>query len=156
MKLTASKLRQIVREEVSLAKSEDSTRFLHGSDSGHPMDDEGYMAKSQMASLKEMATEVCDLLNDEDQLPGWVQSHIAVAHENLQQVHGYLMGDEKMRSQHQPQSMMPLVPESFKRFNKLAEGHNRITTQEIEEWKKGNWGFLEEDLNESSKDDEDY
>jgi hypothetical protein len=156
MKLTASKLRQIVREEVSLAKSGDSTRFLHGSDSGHPMDDEGYMAKSQMASLKEMATEVCDLLSDEDQLPGWVQSHIAVAHENLQQVHGYLMGDEKMRSPHQPQNMMPLVPESFKSFSKLVEGHNRITTQEFEEWKKGNWGFVEEDLNESSKDDEDY
>jgi len=155
MKLTASKLRQIIKEEVSLAKSGDSTRFLHGSDSGHPMDDEGYMVKSQMASLKEMASEVCDLLNDEDQLPGWVQSHVAVAHENLQQIHGYLTGDEKMRNSQQLQSMMPLVPESFKHFNKLVEGHSRITTQEIEEWKKGNWGFLEEDVNES-KDDEDY
>jgi len=54
------------------------------------------MAKSQLASMKEMAYEVCELLDYDDQLPGWVQNHIPVAHENLRQIHGYLTGDAKL------------------------------------------------------------
>ena len=77
---------------------DDDDRFLHGSEHGEAVDDEGYMAKSQLASMKEMAYEVCELLDGDDQLPGWVQNHLAVAHENLQQVHGYLMGDAKMQA----------------------------------------------------------
>lgn len=77
---------------------DDDDRFLHGSEHGEAVDDEGYMAKSQLASMKEMAYEVCELLDGDDQLPGWVQNHLAVAHENLQQVHGYLTGDAKMQA----------------------------------------------------------
>ena len=77
---------------------DDNDRFLHGSEHGEAHDDEGYMAKSQLASMKEMAYEVCELLDGDDQLPGWVQNHLAVAHENLQQVHGYLTGDAKMQA----------------------------------------------------------
>jgi len=77
---------------------DDDDRFLHGSEHGEAHDDEGYMAKSQLASMKEMAYEVCELLDGDDQLPGWVQNHLAVAHENLQQVHGYLTGDAKMQA----------------------------------------------------------
>lgn len=75
---------------------DDDDRFLHGSEHGEGHDDEGYMAKSQLASMKEMAYEVCELLDYDDQLPGWVQNHIAVAHENLRQIHGYLTGDAKL------------------------------------------------------------
>ena len=77
---------------------DDNDRFLHGSEHGEAHDDEGYMAKSQLASMKEMAYEVCELLDGDDQLPGWVQNHLAVAHENLQQVHGYLTGDAKLQA----------------------------------------------------------
>lgn len=101
MKITATQLRKIIKEEVeNLTKSVDkdnNERFLHGSEHGEPHDDEGYMAKSQLASMKEMAWEVCELLDSDDQLPGWVQNHLAVAHENLRQVHGYLRGDEVLR-----------------------------------------------------------
>ena len=68
---------------------DDPERFLHGED---PHDDEGSMVKSRLYSMKQMSADLCDLLNPEDQLPGWVQDHISVAHENMQQVHGYLMG----------------------------------------------------------------
>jgi len=77
---------------------DDNDRFLHGSEHGEAHDDEGYMAKSQLASMKEMAYEVCELLDGDDQLPGWVQNHLAVAHENLRQVHGYLTGDTKLQA----------------------------------------------------------
>jgi len=77
---------------------DDNDRFLHGSEHGEAHDDEGYMAKSQLASMKEMAYEVCELLDGDDQLPGWVQNHISVAHENLQQIHGYLTGDTKLQA----------------------------------------------------------
>ena len=112
MKITASQLRKIIAEEVSLAKSDDTTRFLHGSDAGHPRDDEGYMVKSRMASMKKMAADICGLLDAADQLPGWVQDLIATSHNDLQHVHDYLMGDEAMRSYEKaPKQMMPVAAE---------------------------------------------
>ncbi len=77
---------------------DDDNRFLRGSENGDAVDNEGYMAKSQLSSMKEMVYEVCELLDGDDQLPGWVQNHLAVAHENIQQIHGYLTGDAKMQS----------------------------------------------------------
>jgi hypothetical protein len=106
--------------DVGLAKDDDASRFLHGSDSGHPMDDEGYMVKSRMASMKEMAEDICGLLDSDDQLPGWVQDLVATSHNDLRHVHDYLMGDEKMRSYDKApvQQAMPLVGESRRRLKK--------------------------------------
>jgi hypothetical protein len=93
MKLTITQLRKIIKEEHALALAHaggrDPQRFLHGED---PQDSEGSMAKSKLLSLRSMSQNVCDILQGDDQLPGWVQDHISVAHENLRQVHGYLMG----------------------------------------------------------------
>lgn len=110
---------------------ESSERFLHGED---PHDDEGSMVKSRLYSMKEMAKDVCDILNPSDQLPGWVQDHISVAHENLQQVHGYLMGKEH--------SMEHGMMESKKA---LSEAHNRVTREEMDAWMRGDWGFVSEE-----------
>jgi hypothetical protein len=156
MKLTATQLRRIIKEEVSkvttrrsrlseghariteeefaqwksgnwgfvaedhhgltLAKDDDSSRFLHGSDEGHPMDDEGYMVKSRMASMKKMAADICGLLDSGDQLPAWVQDLIATSHNDVKHVHDYLMGDEEMRAHKKsPEQMMSVVGESRKR-----------------------------------------
>lgn len=100
MKLTPSQLRRIIKEEVSslTGGSKDPNRFLHGFESGHPMDDEGYMLKSRMADIKEMAETICDLLEMGDQLPAWVQDLVASAHTDLEHVKDYLVGDEKMRA----------------------------------------------------------
>jgi hypothetical protein len=111
--------------------SEDPNRFLHGKD-GH--DDEGAMVKSRLHSMKDMSKDICDVVQPEDQLPGWVQDHISVAHENLQQVHGYLMG-----KQH---SMEHGVMESKKN---LTEAHNRVTREEMDAWMRGDWGFVSEE-----------
>jgi hypothetical protein len=137
----------------------DHQEFLHGSDEGHPHDDEGYMVKSRMASMKKMAEDVCNLLDSEDQLPAWVQDHVAVAHENLQQVHGYLMGDEEMRSHKEvPTTVEPVgmdmqVGESRNRkSNNLNEAHARVTQEEMRAWMRGDWGFVSE--TDSTEDDQ--
>jgi hypothetical protein len=137
----------------------DHQEFLHGSDSGHPHDDEGYMVKSRMASMKKMAEDVCNLLDSEDQLPAWVQDHVAVAHENLQQVHGYLMGDEEMRSHKEapttvePEGMdMPVGESRNRKSNNLNEAHARVTQEEMRAWMRGDWGFISE--TDSTEDDQ--
>lgn len=146
MKLTAKQLRRIIKEEVSLVKSDDPNRFLHGAKSGHAMDDEGRMVKSRMASLKKMAAEICELLNSDDQLPGWVQDLVATSHGDIQHVYDYMMGNETMRNKNMPQQSMMPVPMATegKKRRKLAEAHSRITAAEIEAWKNGDWGFVEE------------
>lgn len=144
MKLTANQLRKIIMEEVSLAKAGDSTRFLHGGESGQPFDDEAYMVKIQMNDIKRMAQEVCDMLQSGDQLPAWLQSHVTVSHENLRQAHGYLKGDSALDSQ---------VQESKRRKKKLVEAHKRITQAEIEAWKSGDWGFISESDDEENFSD---
>jgi len=111
--------------------NEDPNRFLHGKD---PHDDEGSMVKSRLYSMKEMAADICDILNSQDQLPGWVQDHISVAHENLQQVHGYLMGQEHATGHEVAESKKP-----------LAESHNRVTKEEMHAWMRGDWGFVSEE-----------
>ena len=125
---------------------DDNDRFLHGSEHGEAVDDEGYMAKSQLAGMKEMAYEVCELLDGDDQLPGWVQNHLAVAHENLRQVHGYLTGDAKMQAYEDSElptpAPMPMPESKQRRLKALAEGHARITEEELNAWSKGDWGFV--------------
>lgn len=101
MKITASQLRRIIKEEVAGMTStvkKDPQRFLHGFESGHPIDDEGYMVKLRMANVKETATTICSLLDEEDQLPSWVQDLVASAYTDLEHVKDYLVGDEKLRS----------------------------------------------------------
>jgi hypothetical protein len=140
MKISLSQLRKIIKEEVASVVQGplQQDRFLHGEESGgQTFDDEAEMVKSQLVLMKDMAEEVCDLLNSGDQLPAWAQSHVAVAHENLRQVHGYLVGDSVMDA-HEAESQRG-----------LSESHSRITSKELAEWQSGNWGFV----SESDEDD---
>jgi len=94
MRIRLSQLKRIIKEETASAMA-DAKRFLHGED---PEDSEGAMAQSKLASLAEMSGDLISLLKPDDQLPGWVQDHISVAHENLQQVHGYMMGKDSAKA----------------------------------------------------------
>ena len=151
MKLTAAQLRKLIKEEMTASLGDkDPQRFLHGFESGHPMDDEGYMVKSRMADIKEMAEAICSLLEMGDQLPAWVQDLVASSHTDLEHVKDYLVGDEKMRSYSGKSSpsmgaeMMPVVGESRSRGGMLLEGHARITPEEMAAWMGGDWGFVSE------------
>ena len=93
MKITANQLRRIIKEEYASFGVGDKkpSRFLHGED---PDDSEGGMALGQLSDLCRMAEELQEILNSGDQLPGWVQNHLTVSHENLRQIHGYLTNAE--------------------------------------------------------------
>ena len=105
------------------------------------MDDEGYMVKSRMSDVKDMAETICDLIEMGDQLPAWVQDLVASAHTDLEHVKDYLVGDEKLRSYKAAPSG---VTESRRHGDMLLEGHNRITPEEMAAWKSGNWGYVSE------------
>ena len=70
-----------------MARLLERTKFLH--DKGAP-DPEGAMIKPQLKRIVTMAKMLDEMLVEEDQLPGWVQSHISDAANNLTQVFGYM------------------------------------------------------------------
>lgn len=78
----------------------DDDRFLHGYEHGEPHDEEGGMVKRRLDRMKEMAEMLCGVLDSDDQLPAWVQDHIAVAHENLQQVFSYMEPEHSGKEDH--------------------------------------------------------
>ncbi len=159
MKITAQQLRKIILEEVSLAKSdEDPQRFLHGFDSGQPMDDEGSMLKSRMLAIKDMASTICDLLESGDQVPAWCQDLVASSHADLAHVRDYMLGDQKMRDKEAKQQMQPpagvpmVASEAYvRKFNRIAESFARITEKEIQAWKNGDWGYVQGDDTDSEE-----
>lgn len=130
--------------------SGDNDRFLHNNVEGEPQDDEGDMVKSRMSGLKSMAEDICGLTDSDDQFPAWVQDLIAQSHENLQHVHDYLMNDEDTRNYSadvEPSltgvPVNSMTAESKKRRLKmLSEGMARITEEELNAWRSGNWGFV--------------
>jgi hypothetical protein len=54
------------------------------------IDDEGRMAKQQLFKIKKYAQELCDMLDDNTQLEGWVQSKITKAEEAIGAVKHYM------------------------------------------------------------------
>jgi hypothetical protein len=162
MKISAKMLRKIIEEEVSLAKvgDKDPQRFLHGFDSGHPMDDEGSMTKSRMINIKDIAATICDLLESGDQLPAWCQDLIATSHNDLEHVKNYMLGDQKMRDKKAkmdtqstvPTGVMMVASEAYvRKFNRLSESFARITEKEIQAWKNGDWGYIQGDDSDSEE-----
>lgn len=138
--------------------SGDNDRFLHDNTEGEPQDDEGDMVKSRMSGLKSMAEDICGITDSEDQFPAWVQDLIAQSHENLQHVHDYLMNDEDTRNYSDDVEssltgvpVNPMTMEAKKRRLKmLSEGMARITEEELNAWRNGDWGFMS-DINSRPK-----
>jgi hypothetical protein len=54
------------------------------------IDDEGRMAKQQLYKIKKYAQELCDMLDDNTQLEGWVQAKITKAEEAIGAVKHYI------------------------------------------------------------------
>ena len=79
MKITETRLKQIIKEEMEL-----DTQYM-----GH-LDREGKMAKRQLEQMAEYAMELAAMLDDETQLEGWVQSKITLANDYISKVKHYL------------------------------------------------------------------
>ncbi len=58
-------------------------------------EDEGAMAKVQLDRVSDLASMMHDILEDEDQLPGWIQNKISDSLHNLEASMTHIMYDEK-------------------------------------------------------------
>ena len=58
-------------------------------------EDEGAMAKVQLDRVSDLASMMHDILEDEDQLPGWIQNKISDSLHNLEASITHVMYDEK-------------------------------------------------------------
>ena len=98
MKVARSKLIQIIKEEMAttgipldalvgaLSSDEEEGRNLgHSGESG-----EAKMTRSQLAHIKQDAHDLVDMLNDDDELPEWMQSKVAAVADKMQDVHDYI------------------------------------------------------------------
>jgi hypothetical protein len=95
MKITRRQLRRIIKEQLSL---EDVISVVlddvhadsqSGRDLGYG-EGEGRMTKSQLDKLARYSQSLHDKLNDDDDLPEWVQSSIAIASDNVGKVYHYI------------------------------------------------------------------
>jgi len=100
---TRNQLRQILIQELSLAKQEPQALdaeglssmimdLVGGEEEPRVMGHGGAagMAKQQLQQIASSAQSLHDTLNDEDELPEWVQSKIAVAEASIDAVHDHL------------------------------------------------------------------
>ena len=82
MKITRKQLRRIIAEEVALG-AEQGRDLAYG-------EGEGKMSKSQLFKIAEYAAVLHEMLNDDDDLPEWVQSKIAVMSHDIGKIKHYL------------------------------------------------------------------
>lgn len=108
MKISKKRLLEIIQEECGMAM---------GPEMGSPMlpsgeiDDEGRMAKRQLADIAEYAQELSQMLQDETQLESWVQAKLTKAADYIKTVKHYVEYgmEEGAYDQVQPQ-MSPEMP----------------------------------------------
>ena len=74
-------LKKLVFEELSLEK---------GRDLDYPGKNEGKMARQQLFHIAEYSSELYEMLNDGDDLPGWVQGKLAVMSNDIGKIKHYL------------------------------------------------------------------
>ena len=59
------------------------------------VDDEGKMAKGQLMRMVNQASALAQMMEDDKQLDGWVQSKLTMASDYLDSVHDYLMHNKQ-------------------------------------------------------------
>ena len=105
MKISKTRLIQIIKEEFALVKAEDTPQNNPIMGQNEPYfdypDEEGDMAKRQLQHINQYSSELMAMLDDNEQLESWVQSKITKAADYISTVKHYLeyemgktMGDE--------------------------------------------------------------
>ena len=79
MEITKGKLKQIIKEEIDMMRSEEVPMGYDSSVEGQDqeLDYEGYMTKNQLYKIGQYALEMHDMIQDGDNLPEWMQSKVA-------------------------------------------------------------------------------
>ena len=99
MKLSKDILRQLIKEQIEEACGDYAMRDdnqMQSIDMGvdhHEEDHEGSMAKRQMFKTAKYATEVFGMLQDDEELPAWVQSKMTKVADYIGAVKHYLEYD---------------------------------------------------------------
>ena len=83
MKITKRQLKRIIKEEMEAISLEKGRNL----DSGKP---EGKMTRSQLHHIAEYAAELHEMIQDEDDLPEWVQSQISSMASDIGKIKHYL------------------------------------------------------------------
>ena len=97
MKINKKQLVEIIKEEISLAKTNE----------GCGIDEEGQMAGRQLRRIAKYALELSEMIQDDTQLESWVQSKITLAEDYVSKVKHYL------ENELQPEIVGYEVPETF-------------------------------------------
>jgi len=90
MKISKKKLQKIIKEELELAQGGSEMPYS-GPKTGSKIDDlEGEMVKDQLCHIAQYAIAMASVLEDEQELEGWVQSKITLAKDYVSKVRHYL------------------------------------------------------------------
>ena len=75
------------------------------------VDDEGVLVKAQLYSLAKRAIELHQMMSDTEEIEGWVQSHIAVANDNILSVYQYMDYGTETLEEPAPEEEVDVVDE---------------------------------------------
>jgi hypothetical protein len=90
MKISKKKLQKIIKEELEIAQGSSEMPYS-GTKPGSRIDDlEGEMAKDQLCHIAQYAIAMAGVLEDNQELEGWVQSKITLAKEYVSKVRHHL------------------------------------------------------------------
>jgi hypothetical protein len=90
MKISKKKLQKIIKEELEIAQGGSEMPYS-GTKPGSRIDDlEGEMAKDQLCHIAQYAIAMAGVLEDNQELEGWVQSKITLAKEYVSKVRHHL------------------------------------------------------------------
>ena len=90
MKISNKKLQKIIKEELEMAQKGPETPYS-APKTGSEIDDlEGEMVKDQLCHIAQYAIAMASVLEDDQELEGWVQSKITLAKDYVSKVRHYL------------------------------------------------------------------
>ena len=95
MKLDKDLLRMIIKEQIDEMCGVQQQSIDMGVQKHHD-DHEGNMAKRQMFKTAEYAAEIFDMLDDDEELPAWIQSKLTKIADYIGVVKHYLEYDKVM------------------------------------------------------------
>ena len=100
MKVSKRQLRRIIKEEMTAAAVPleaivgalaSDVEEEEGRDLGHSKEGgEAKMTRAQLSHIQQDASDLVDMLNDDDELPEWMQSKVAAVADKMQDVHDYI------------------------------------------------------------------
>ena len=123
MKIKPSRLREIIQEEVSQFNSKMSAP--PDDITGEP-DDEGAMARSQLLKLAKYSAALMDMMNDNTQLPAWVQAKITKSASYLGAVKHFIEGELELNEAVDGDPQFEKIPIERHRIQKVVNAFRDV------------------------------